>query len=102
MSQSADIGRSCKPSNATFCSGHRAFGEREARRNTRGLTPNSARNARLKFETSPKPQSYATSSTLSVSAASREAASRRRARRNLLMRRDAGQAFELYEGNGTG
>ena len=52
----------------------------ETRRNTRGLTPNSPRNARLKLDTSPKPESSATSSTLSVPAASRHAASRRRAR----------------------
>lgn len=50
-------------------------------RYARGLTPNSVRNARLKFDTSPKPQSRAMSITLARWIASRVAASRRRARK---------------------
>ena len=55
--------------------------QRDVRRNLRGLTPNSVRNARLKFEMSVKPQSSATSITFPDSATSRVAASHRRARR---------------------
>jgi CubicO group peptidase (beta-lactamase class C family) len=51
------------------------------RRQARGLAPNSARNARLKFDTSPKPQSSAMSETLAPPTTRRTAASRRRTRR---------------------
>jgi DNA-binding transcriptional MerR regulator len=50
-------------------------------RQPRGVTPNSARKARVKFETSPKPQSSATSTILPGASVNRAAASRRRARR---------------------
>ena len=46
-----------------------------------GVTPNSARKARLKFDTSPKPQSRATSTIFPGASASRSAASRNRTRR---------------------
>ena len=48
-----------------------------ARRSARGLMPNSLRNARLKFEMSPKPLSSATSSTLSAVLAAVEAEQQR-------------------------
>src|SRR5215472_5055331 len=54
---------------------------REPFRYALGLIPNSVRNARLKFDTSPKPQSSATSRTFSGSAANRTAASRKRVRK---------------------
>ena len=55
-----------------------ATGERP--RQPRGVTPNSARKARVKLETSPKPQSSATSTILPGASVSRAAASRNRAR----------------------
>ena len=50
------------------------------RRYARGLMPNSARNARLKFDTSPNPHSNAISNTCVRSFFSRSAARRRRVR----------------------
>ena len=57
--------------------------------------PNSERNARLKFETSPKPLSSAMSSTLPDSAASRMAASREHEDSpHVLMWRKSREAFK--------
>lgn len=64
------------------CATHQAQLIRLPPRHVRGLTPNSARNVRLKFEMSPNPLSKAMSTTFAGSVFSRTAAwcSRRRKR----------------------